>query len=114
MKDLNIGHIASVSGRYYAMDRDNRWDRVEKAYNAIVEASAEHTCNSALQALEQSYDRDQSDEFVVPTCIAVNGKTVKVEDNDSVLFMNFRADRAREISHAFTDKDFDGFNKKDF
>ncbi|QLE79671.1 2,3-bisphosphoglycerate-independent phosphoglycerate mutase [Francisella sp. Scap27] len=112
LKDLNIGHIASVSGRYYAMDRDNRWDRVEKAYNAIVEASAEHTCNSALQALEQSYDRDQSDEFVVPTCIAVNGKTVKVEDNDSVLFMNFRADRAREISHAFTDKDFDGFNKK--
>ena len=114
LKKLDIGYIASVSGRYYAMDRDNRWDRVEKAYNAIVEADSEHTCDSAIQALEQSYARDQSDEFVLPTCITNNGSTVKIEDNDSVIFMNFRADRAREISHAFTDKDFDGFARSRF
>jgi 2,3-bisphosphoglycerate-independent phosphoglycerate mutase len=112
LKELNIGHIASVSGRYYAMDRDNRWDRVEKAYNAIVEADSEYTCDCAMQALEQSYARDQSDEFVLPTCITNNGSTVKVEDNDSVIFMNFRSDRAREISHAFTDETFDGFSRK--
>jgi 2,3-bisphosphoglycerate-independent phosphoglycerate mutase len=94
------------------MDRDNRWDRVEKAYNAIVEADSEYTCDCAMQALEQSYARDQSDEFVLPTCITNNGSTVKVEDNDSVIFMNFRSDRAREISHAFTDETFDGFSRK--
>ena len=114
LKDLNIGYIASVSGRYFAMDRDNRWDRVEKAYNAIVEADSEYTCDSAIQALEQSYARDQSDEFVLPTCITKDGSTVKVEDNDSIIFMNFRADRAREISHAFTDETFDGFERKRF
>ena len=114
LKNLNIGYIASVSGRYYAMDRDNRWDRVEKAYNAIVEADSEHTCDSAIEALEQSYARDQSDEFVLPTCITKDGATVKVEDNDSVIFMNFRADRAREISHSFTDAKFDGFERKRF
>ncbi|QEO56616.1 2,3-bisphosphoglycerate-independent phosphoglycerate mutase [Francisella marina] len=111
LQGLEIGYIASVSGRYYAMDRDNRWDRVEKAYNAIVNADAEFVCNSALEALEESYARDQSDEFVIPTCIQKDGKLIKVEDNDSVIFMNFRADRAREISHAFTDENFDHFPK---
>ena len=111
LKKLDLGYIASVSGRYYALDRDNRWDRVEKAYNAMVEANTEYTCDSALEALEQSYARDHSDEFVVPTAIKHDGKLVKIEDDDSVIFMNFRADRAREISHAFTDKDFKGFKR---
>ncbi|XSZ46915.1 hypothetical protein ACP8HZ_06650 [Francisella noatunensis] len=111
LQKLNLGYIACVSGRDYAMDRDNRWDRVKKAYNAIVNADAEFVCNSALEALEESYARDQSDEFVIPTCIQKDGKLIKVEDNDSVIFMNFRADRAREISHAFTDENFDHFSK---
>ena len=96
------------------MDRDNRWDRIEKAYNAIIEANAQYTCDSAVEALQQSYDRDQSDEFVLPTCIKRDGSIVKVEDNDSIIFMNFRADRAREISHAFIDEDFNGFKRKRF
>ena len=114
LKKLDIGYIASISGRYYSMDRDNRWDRIEKAYNAIIEANAQYTCDSAVEALQQSYDRDQSDEFVLPTCIKRDGSIVKVEDNDSIIFMNFRADRAREISHAFIDEDFNGFKRKRF
>ncbi|MDE5007127.1 2,3-bisphosphoglycerate-independent phosphoglycerate mutase, partial [Francisella tularensis subsp. holarctica] len=81
----------------------------EKAYNAIVNANADFIYDSALEALEQSYARDQSDEFVIHTCIKKDGHLVKVQDNDSVIFMNFRADRAREISHAFTDESFDHF-----
>lgn len=111
LQKLDVGYIASVSGRYYAMDRDNRWDRVEKAYNAVVNADSEYVCDSAAEALEQSYAREQSDEFVIPTCIEKNGKSVKIHKNDSVIFMNFRADRAREISHAFVDKNFDHFSR---
>ena len=111
LKELNIGHIASVSGRYYAMDRDNRWERVEKSYNAIVNGQTETTANSALEALENSYTNDINDEFVLPTCIAKNGEIIKVNDNDSVIFMNFRADRAREISHAFVDEKFESFDR---
>ena len=114
LNNLRIGYIASISGRYYAMDRDNRWDRVEKAYNAIANATAEYTCDSAIEALEQSYMREQSDEFVIPTCIQKNGKLAKIENNDSMIFMNFRADRAREISHAFVDKEFKSFDRGDF
>ena len=111
LKELNIGYIASVSGRYYAMDRDNRWERVEKSYNAIVNGQTETTANSALEALENSYTNDINDEFVLPTCITKNGETIKVNDNDSVIFMNFRADRAREISHAFVDEKFESFDR---
>lgn len=111
LQDLNLGYIASVSGRYYAMDRDNRWDRVEKAYNSIANTEAEYIYSNALEALEQSYARDQSDEFVIPTCIKKDDKLVKIKDNDSVIFMNFRADRAREISHAFVDKTFYSFSR---
>ncbi|AJC49259.1 2,3-bisphosphoglycerate-independent phosphoglycerate mutase [Allofrancisella guangzhouensis] len=111
LSDLGLGYIASVSGRYYAMDRDNRWDRVEKAYNTIVNADAEYICDSAVEALEQSYMRDQSDEFVVPTSIKKNDELVTIENNDSVIFMNFRADRARELSHAFVDSEFTNFER---
>ncbi|QIV96300.1 phosphoglycerate mutase [Allofrancisella inopinata] len=111
LSSLGLGYIASVSGRYYAMDRDNRWDRVEKAYNTIVNADSEYICDSAIEALEQSYMRDQSDEFVIPTSIKKNDELVTIEENDSVIFMNFRADRARELSHAFVDNEFTSFER---
>ncbi|MEO6687694.1 MAG: 2,3-bisphosphoglycerate-independent phosphoglycerate mutase [Dokdonella sp.] len=98
--------IATVSGRYFAMDRDNRWDRVKLAYDAIAEAQAGFHAATALAALDQAYARDENDEFVKPTII---GAGVKVADGDAIVFMNFRSDRARELSHAFVDGDFHGF-----
>jgi len=97
--------LATLSGRYYAMDRDKRWDRVEKAYNAIVDASGRRF-DDAAAALEASYAGDVTDEFLLP-CIL--GDYAGVEDGDTLLFANFRADRAREISAALLDKGFDGF-----
>ncbi|MCE5975603.1 2,3-bisphosphoglycerate-independent phosphoglycerate mutase [Pseudomonas sp. JR33AA] len=103
---LGKGRIASLIGRYYAMDRDNRWDRVSAAYNLIVDSAAEYTADTALAGLEAAYARDESDEFVKATRI---GEAVKVEDGDAVIFMNFRADRARELSRAFVEPDFTEF-----
>jgi len=108
-KKVGVGRIASMVGRYYAMDRDNRWDRVEKAYDMLTKASAQHSSGSALEALEAAYSRDENDEFVAPTVI---GDGVKIQDQDVVIFMNFRADRARELSRAFVDQDFSGFKRK--
>ncbi|MCP4120840.1 MAG: phosphoglycerate mutase (2,3-diphosphoglycerate-independent), partial [Bacteroidetes bacterium] len=104
-----IGRIASIVGRYYAMDRDNRWDRVESAYNMLTGAIAEYSAHSASKALEAAYHRDENDEFVAPTLV---GNGVKIQDDDAVIFMNFRADRAREISRAFTEEAFDEFERK--
>ena len=98
--------VASVSGRYYAMDRDKRWDRVKLAYDAIANAESPFRAKSALDALDLAYARDENDEFVKPTVI---GKHSRIADGDAVVFMNFRADRARELSHAFVDADFAGF-----
>jgi 2,3-bisphosphoglycerate-independent phosphoglycerate mutase len=98
--------IGSVTGRYYAMDRDQRWDRVERAYTAIVEARAEHGAASGVAALEAAYAREENDEFVLPTVI--DGAR-PMADGDVVVFMNFRADRARELSAAFVQPDFAGF-----
>ena len=103
------GKVASLIGRYYAMDRDNRWDRVEAAYNMLTLGTAEFTAKSGVEGLENAYARDENDEFVKATVI---GTPVKVEDNDTLIFMNFRADRAREISRSFVDADFDGFERK--
>ena len=100
--------VASVSGRYFAMDRDKRWDRVKLAYDAIANADSPLHASSAVEALELAYARGENDEFVKPTVI---GQGVRVEDGDAVIFMNFRADRARELSHAFVDADFDGFSR---
>ena len=102
----NRVRIATVSGRYYAMDRDNRWERVEPAYRAITEAAAEFAADSALQALEEAYARGENDEFVKPTVIA-GGQ--RVADGDVVVFMNFRSDRARELTRAFVLSHFEGF-----
>ncbi len=111
-KRLGVGRIASITGRFYAMDRDKRWDRVQQAYNLIVKGEAEHRSASALSALENAYGRGETDEFVLPTAILdAEGKTAVLDNEDSVVFMNFRADRAREISQAITDANFTGFER---
>ena len=103
---LGNARIATVCGRYYAMDRDKRWDRVQLAWDAIADARAEFHAPDAPAALDAAYARGENDEFVKPTVIDGGAK---VEDGDAVVFMNFRADRARELSHAFVDAAFDGF-----
>lgn len=111
--ELGCGRTASICGRYYAMDRDNRWDRVEQAYRLLTEAEAEYTAADAATALQAAYDRDENDEFVLPTVVRCAGQEeVKVANGDTVLFMNFRADRARELTRAFVDSDFDGFERR--
>ncbi len=104
-----IGRIASMTGRYYAMDRDNRWDRVEAAYDMLTLGESEFTFDSATEALEAAYARDENDEFVKTSII---GDKATIEDDDAVIFMNYRADRAREITRAFVDTDFSGFTRK--
>lgn len=101
--------FASLCGRYYAMDRDQRWDRVEKAWDALVKGEAAFEDKDAYAALEAAYARDESDEFVSPTII---GSFAGIQDGDAVIFINFRADRAREISQAFVQTDFDGFQRR--
>ncbi len=109
---LGVGRIASITGRFYAMDRDNRWDRVKKAYDLIAKGEADFSVDSAPQALEAAYNRGETDEFVLPTAILdVNHQAVALDPQDSVVFMNFRADRAREISQALTSTTFDNFDR---
>ena len=103
------GRIASMIGRYYAMDRDNRWDRVEQAYRLLTEGEAVRLAATATEGLQQAYAADESDEFVKATRI---GENAKIQDGDSVVFMNFRADRARELTRAFVETDFQGFERK--
>ena len=112
MKEIGVGEVASVSGRYYAMDRDNRWDRVEKAYAALTRGEGD-TAASATEGIQASYDKEVTDEFVVPFVVTKNGTPVAtINDGDSVIFFNFRPDRAREITHAFCDDNFDGFARE--
>ena len=112
MAELGAGRIASVMGRYYVMDRDNRWDRVEKAYSALVYGEGILTEN-AVEAVAESYEKDVTDEFVVPTVVTENGVPIgMIRENDSVIFYNFRPDRAREISRAFCCDDFAGFERR--
>ena len=112
MQELGVGKIASIMGRYYAMDRDKRWERVELAYNALAKGEG-LTATSAIDAIEGAYQREEFDEFVKPTVIVENDKPVAtIKQNDSIIFFNFRPDRAREITRVFVDKNFDGFEKK--
>lgn len=114
LNEIGVGKIATVMGRYYAMDRDNRWDRVEKAYRAMVFGEG-NTDSCPVSAVEDSYKNDVTDEFVVPTVITENGEPVaKIGAGDSVIFANFRPDRARQITRAFVDPDFNGFERKFF
>lgn len=107
--DLGVGRFATVVGRYFAMDRDKRWDRVEAAYDLLTQGQGLFQAASAAQALTDAYARDENDEFVKATVI---GEPVSLNDGDSVIFMNFRADRARQLVRCFTDDAFDGFARK--
>ena len=112
MQEIGVGKVASISGRYYAMDRDNNWDRVEKAYAAMVYGEGVKAADP-VQAVADSYANDKTDEFVLPTVIEADGKPVAtVKENDSVIFFNFRPDRAREITRAFCADEFTGFERK--
>ena len=111
---LGKGRTASLIGRYYAMDRDNNWDRVQKAYDLLVEAKGEFTADSAVAGLEAAYAREENDEFVKATVVCAAGQeSSAIEDGDTVLFMNYRADRAREITRTFV-TDFAGFERAKF
>jgi len=111
MKEIGVGEVASVHGRYYAMDRDNNYDRVEKAYVALTKGIGEEA-ESASAGIQASYDKDVTDEFVVPFVVKKDGKPVAtINDGDSVVFFNFRPDRAREITHCFCDDEFDKFDR---
>ena len=111
MAEIGVGKVATLSGRYYAMDRDNRWDRVEKAYQNLTLGNGVQAA-SATEALEKSYAEDVTDEFVLPTTILTDGKpTAVIKDGDSIINFNFRPDRAREITRCFCMDDFDGFDR---
>ncbi len=114
MKEIGVGKIASLSGRYYAMDRDSRWERVEQAYASLVYGEGEKATD-AVQAMADSYAKEVTDEFVLPTVIVDEAGVPLslVKPKDSVIFFNFRPDRAREITRAFCDVEFSGFVKTD-
>ena len=112
--ELGKGRVASLVGRYYAMDRDNNWDRVQKAYELLTEEKADFTFDSAVAGLEAAYAREENDEFVKPTAIKAEGQeAAAIEDGDTVIFMNYRADRARQITRTFVPA-FDGFERAKF
>ena len=110
MEELGVGEIATISGRYYAMDRDKNYDRVEKAYRAMVDGTGEKA-SSVEEAIDASYEKKVYDEFVLPTVIEKDGAVHTVSDGDAMIFFNFRPDRAREICHAFCDDEFNFFNR---
>ena len=112
MAEIGVGKVASLAGRYYAMDRDNNWDRVKEAYLSLTTGEGK-SADNAVKALEESYAADVTDEFVVPTVITENGKPLSVvKPDDSVIFFNFRPDRAREMTRAFCDDKFTGFERE--
>ncbi|PBI39756.1 phosphoglycerate mutase (2,3-diphosphoglycerate-independent) [Clostridioides difficile] len=113
MDEIGVGEFATVSGRYYAMDRDKRWERVELAYNAMVRGIGEKA-NSIEEAIQNSYDDGKNDEFIMPTVIMKDDKPVgSIKENDSIIFFNFRPDRARQITRALVCEEFDGFKRED-
>ena len=112
MNEIGLGKIATVSGRYYAMDRDKRWERVKLAYDAMVLSKGEEN-TSAIEAVKRAFHDNKTDEFVLPTVIMENNKPVAaISNKDSVIFFNFRPDRAREITRAINDKVFLGFERE--
>jgi len=111
MKELGVGKVASVMGRYYAMDRDKNWDRVKLAYDALTKGEGNHS-DSATEAIQASYDEGKTDEFVMPTVVTKNGAPVAtIQEGDAIIFYNFRPDRAREITRAFCDDNFNSFDR---
>jgi len=112
-QQLGCGQIASVIGRYYAMDRDQRWDRVELAYDLMVSGKGQYQYSNAIDALQAAYARDENDEFVAAsTIVDEHNNAIEINDGDALIFMNFRADRARQFTRCFTEKDFSGFQRK--
>jgi 2,3-bisphosphoglycerate-independent phosphoglycerate mutase len=112
-KQIGVGQVASIIGRYFAMDRDQRWDRIESAYNLIVSAQANYCYENSLLALDSAYLREENDEFVQASAINdKQGNAITVNDGDAVIFMNFRADRARQFTRCFTDKNFSNFTQR--
>ncbi len=112
LKEIGIGKVATIMGRYFSLDRDKRWDRVEKAYNAIVLGEGDQVLD-ADECILNAYPNNITDEFVPPTVVVEDNKPIgKIKDNDSVIFFNFRPDRAREITRAIVDRDFHGFMRK--
>ena len=110
--ELGCGAIASVCGRFFAMDRDKRWDRVQAAYDLLTQGQAEHSAASAVSALHAAYERDENDEFVKPTVILdSDGSKVSMQDGDVAVSLNFRPDRARQLTYALMDDAFDGFER---
>ncbi len=113
LKNLGCGKIASITGRFYAMDRDKRWNRVQLAYDMLTQGKAEFYTATAERGLQMAYARGETDEFVKPTCIHdPKEKPVTIQNGDSIVFINFRADRGRELSHAFVDKKFKDFKRQ--
>ena len=113
LNELGCGYVASIVGRYYAMDRDNRWDRTEQAFNLLTRGEAPFHAETAIQALHRAYERDESDEFVQPTAVhRGNDLPIRIDNDDVVIFMNFRADRARQLTRAFVDPTFDAFTPR--
>ena len=112
LSDLGAGRIASLIGRYYAMDRDHRWERIKKAYDLITRGEAEFVAEDAIQGLAMAYERGETDEFVKATAIVPPGaEPVRVKDGDVIINMNYRSDRARQITRPFIEKDFDAFER---
>lgn len=112
-KELGVGRFASITGRYFAMDRDHRWPRIQKAYDVMTQGKSDFQAETALAGLGAAYNRDETDEFVQATAIVPPGeKPVKIEDGDSIIFMNYRSDRARQITRPFIEPDFDAFERE--
>ncbi len=106
------GFVASIIGRFFAMDRDNRWERIEQAYRLLTDGHADYTATSAESGLRDAYQRGETDEFVAATSVPVNGNAITLQDGDAAIFLNFRSDRARELTRAFTDAEFTGFERR--
>ncbi|HIK70003.1 MAG TPA: 2,3-bisphosphoglycerate-independent phosphoglycerate mutase [Pseudomonadales bacterium] len=111
LEALDCGHIASICGRFFSMDRDNRWDRIESAYNLISAGRTALQFDSPEAALQAGYARGETDEFISPSAIVVEGAAASIDNEDQVLFLNFRSDRARQLTRAFVDEEFSGFER---
>ena len=111
-RNYNTGKLASICGRFFSMDRDHRWERTEDAFNLLVHAEAKYKVNSSQDAIKDAYKRNETDEFISPTLINVNGVFDGISSNDTIIFMNFRSDRARQLTDAILNDNFDHFDRK--
>ena len=110
-KEIGVGELASISGRFYSMDRDNRWDRIKSTFDLVIHGNANFLANTALDALNDGYLRGETDEFLSPTSIKNSSSKNGIEEGDSIIFMNFRSDRARQLTDAILNKEFEHFDR---